>query len=559
MADDREVSGCRRGSTEETTWEQQESVLSDHSGHSADMTPEEVEYSTREAKIGTVELFSVPIVCLLIEDKERLCLAQISNTLLRDFSYNEIHNRRVALGITCLQCTPVQLEILRRTGAMPVSSRRCGLITKREAERLVKSFLEEIPPPRLPDNFSFNVYHSCGWGCQGQFIPSRYNSSRAKCIKCAFCNAYFSPNKFIFHYHKSPNSTYRHPDAANFNSWRRHLLLTDPDPTEKLLHSWEDVKSMFNGGCRKKMSTCSTKLPGHSVKPYKIDQSYSPSSLSSMARYEGTSHGPMKVPERAHPAFNLGSQSGTSSIGSYGEMLRSFSMHYNPWWKPWYVPNSQVVPVDNSNFMLPFNMQENRDVYPNTDELKGRKPRLLPTPTESATSSACATEKRSVHTDAFNIASIIGNKKPELTYDHDWKYPVSAHEDTRYDARSPTGYDKLERKRKGDNPHRIDLEHNRSYASKGIDECIRTKSMKTVPQVTDTETVKPADGKEEDVDVLSLDEKEMVSFTMDQLQSILTHAKDMRKNTTAGKKAEATVTTDEMEATKSRPPTAERR
>ena len=45
-----------------------------------------------------------------MEGNERLCLAQISNTLLKDYSYNEIHNRRVALGITCVQCTPVQVR-----------------------------------------------------------------------------------------------------------------------------------------------------------------------------------------------------------------------------------------------------------------------------------------------------------------------------------------------------------------------------------------------------------------------------------------------------------------
>ena len=90
-------------------------------------------------------------------------------------SYNEIHNRRVALGITCIQCTPVQLELLRRAGAMPVSSRRCGMITRREAERLVKSFLDDAAPPKLPEDFVFDVEHSCGWGCRGAFIPSRYN------------------------------------------------------------------------------------------------------------------------------------------------------------------------------------------------------------------------------------------------------------------------------------------------------------------------------------------------------------------------------------------------
>lgn len=195
-------------------------------------------------QVGTVLLYGVPIVSLFIELQERLCLAQISNTLLKQFSYNEIHNRRVALGITCvqvrsrhystfslyfvhcckcncsativittniylfisvwvLQCTPVQLEILRRAGAMPVSSRRCGMITRREAERLCKSFLGDNSPPRLPEDFSFSVYHECAWGCRGQFLPARYNSSRAKCIKCSYCGLFFSPNKFIFHSHRT--------------------------------------------------------------------------------------------------------------------------------------------------------------------------------------------------------------------------------------------------------------------------------------------------------------------------------------------------------------------
>ena len=210
-------------------------------------------YTYRQNHVSHVMLGGVHIVSLHIDGKERLCLAQISNTLLKQFSYNEIHNRRVALGITCVQCTPVQLEILRRAGAMPISSRRCGMITKREAERLVKSFLEDNKPPKLPENFYFEVHHQCGWGCRGKFEPARYNSSRAKCIKCSFCNLYFSPNKFIFHFHRTPESKYNHPDAANFNSWRRHLHLVSGTDLEDTIHAWEDVKAMFNGGSRKRM------------------------------------------------------------------------------------------------------------------------------------------------------------------------------------------------------------------------------------------------------------------------------------------------------------------
>lgn len=158
-----------------------------------------------------------------------------------------------ALGITCVQCTPVQLEILRRAGAMPVSSRRCGMITRREAERLCKSFLGDNAPPRLPEDFAFSVHHECAWGCRGSFLPSRYNSSRAKCIKCVVCGLFFSPNKFIFHSHRlSPTDKYVQPDAANFNSWRRHMKLSG-GPPEEITHAWEDVKAMFNGGTRKRM------------------------------------------------------------------------------------------------------------------------------------------------------------------------------------------------------------------------------------------------------------------------------------------------------------------
>ncbi|XP_066511129.1 SKI family transcriptional corepressor 1 homolog-B-like [Hoplias malabaricus] len=208
--------------------------------------------SLKANHVSETSLYGVPIVSLLIDGQERLCLAQISNTLLKNYSYNEIHNRRVALGITCVQCTPVQLEILRRAGAMPVSSRRCGMITKREAERLCKSFLGAHSPPKLPENFAFDVTHACAWGCRGSFVPARYNSSRAKCIKCAHCGMYFSPNKFIFHSHRAPDATYTQPDAANFNSWRRHLKLSDRDSSEHVCHAWEDVKAMFNGGSRKR-------------------------------------------------------------------------------------------------------------------------------------------------------------------------------------------------------------------------------------------------------------------------------------------------------------------
>lgn len=310
-----------------------------------------------DAQIGTINLFGVPIVCLHVDGKERLCLAQISNTLLRDFSYNEIHNRRVALGITCMQCSPIQLEILRRSGAMPVSSRRCGLITKREAERLVKSFLEDIPPPKLPENFSFQVEHSCGWGCQGMFMPSRYNSSRAKCIKCITCNAFFSPNKFIFHYHKTSSSSYRHPDAANFNSWRRHLNLTENNPPETLLYAWEDVKAMFNGGCRKRSTGGKTSFNLSPTRTRDSSEYKSPVGQPMLRSYSGIQNTDLyrfNITDTVHPSFPV--QSAHSSVASYGDMLRSMSLNYTPWWKSLYMQRHGVPPTCNIPFSPEFNL-----------------------------------------------------------------------------------------------------------------------------------------------------------------------------------------------------------
>ena len=99
------------------------------------------------------------------------------------------------------------------------------MITKREAERLCKSFLTQTPPPKIPENYEFQVYHRCNYGCNGHFVPTRYNSSRAKCIRCTYCKQFFSPNKFIFHSHKELGNTFQVPDAANFNSWRKHIKL----------------------------------------------------------------------------------------------------------------------------------------------------------------------------------------------------------------------------------------------------------------------------------------------------------------------------------------------
>lgn len=149
---------------------------------------------------------------------------------------------------------------------------------------------------RLPEDFAFSVHHECAFGCRGAFLPSRYNSSRAKCIKCTYCGLFFSPNKFIFHSHRTgPGDKYVQPDAANFNSWRRHMKLSGTPPDD-VVHAWEDVKAMFNGGTRKRLLS----NPGSSRQPSTPKQPrLSPTSAASIPSSAGNTLPPS--PSSAHP------------------------------------------------------------------------------------------------------------------------------------------------------------------------------------------------------------------------------------------------------------------
>lgn len=60
-----------------------------------DLIPTSSTITINNNEVRNVMLYGIPIVSLVMDGQERLCLAQISNTLLKQFSYNEIHNRSV--------------------------------------------------------------------------------------------------------------------------------------------------------------------------------------------------------------------------------------------------------------------------------------------------------------------------------------------------------------------------------------------------------------------------------------------------------------------------------
>uniref|UniRef100_A0A3Q4HYL6 Ski oncogene n=1 Tax=Neolamprologus brichardi TaxID=32507 RepID=A0A3Q4HYL6_NEOBR len=183
-----------------------------------------------------------PISCFVVGGEKRLCLPQILNSVLRDFSLQQINSVCDDLHIYCSRCTADQLEILKVVGILPFSAPSCGLITQTDAERLCNALIYggTYPPHCNKESGSlelerteksFKVYHECFGRCKGLFVPELYTSPGATCIQCMDCRLMYPPHKFVVHSHKRLENRTVHWgfDSAN---WRAYVLL-DPDYTGK--------------------------------------------------------------------------------------------------------------------------------------------------------------------------------------------------------------------------------------------------------------------------------------------------------------------------------------
>ncbi|XP_019118511.1 v-ski avian sarcoma viral oncogene homolog b isoform X1 [Larimichthys crocea] len=183
-----------------------------------------------------------PISCFVVGGEKRLCLPQILNSVLRDFSLQQINSVCDDLHIYCSRCTADQLEILKVVGILPFSAPSCGLITQTDAERLCNALIYGgTYPPHCNKELgslelertekSFKVYHECFGRCKGLFVPELYAGPSAACIQCMDCRLMFPPHKFVVHSHKRLENRTVHWgfDSAN---WRAYVLL-DPDYTGK--------------------------------------------------------------------------------------------------------------------------------------------------------------------------------------------------------------------------------------------------------------------------------------------------------------------------------------
>ncbi|XP_065505956.1 ski oncogene [Caloenas nicobarica] len=235
------------------------------------------------------------ISCFVVGGEKRLCLPQILNSVLRDFSLQQINSVCDELHIYCSRCTADQLEILKVMGILPFSAPSCGLITKTDAERLCNALLYGgTYPPHCKKEFSstielelteksFKVYHECFGKCKGLLVPELYSNPGAACIQCLDCRLMYPPHKFVVHSHKSLENRTCHWgfDSAN---WRSYILLsqdyTGKEEKARLGQLLDEVKEKFdfNNKYKRKAPRVSSDPPA-SKKP-KIDDSASQSPAS---------------------------------------------------------------------------------------------------------------------------------------------------------------------------------------------------------------------------------------------------------------------------------------
>ncbi|XP_077470775.1 ski-like protein [Stigmatopora argus] len=208
------------------------------------------------------------ISCFVVGGEKRLCLPQVLNSVLRDFSLQQINTVCDELYVYCSRCDGEQLHILKVLGILPFNAPSCGLITLTDAQRLCNALLRpgQAPPAELGGARSpggrgpgaglkegragaaFRVEHQCLGKCQGLFLPRLYSQPEAPCVQCVECRLLFSPQKFVMHSHKSPDKRTCHWgfDSAK---WPCYLQLArkyqgSPDEAE-LRRLLDQVKDKF--------------------------------------------------------------------------------------------------------------------------------------------------------------------------------------------------------------------------------------------------------------------------------------------------------------------------
>ncbi|KAG8445191.1 hypothetical protein GDO86_010098 [Hymenochirus boettgeri] len=219
--------------------------------------------SDSSTELTQTELEGESISCFMVGGEKRLCLPQVLNSVLRDFSLQQINIVCDEMYIYCSRCTSDQLHILKVLGILPFNAPSCGLITLTDAQRLCNALLR---PQTFPQNGSllpaknslaqlketgsaFEVEHDCLGKCQGLFAPQLYSQPDAPCIQCLECYGMFSTQTFVMHSHRSPDKRTCH---WGFDSAKWHCYVhlsskyTDTPEGKKMMVILKEMKDKFS-------------------------------------------------------------------------------------------------------------------------------------------------------------------------------------------------------------------------------------------------------------------------------------------------------------------------
>ncbi|KAH9420485.1 hypothetical protein DERP_000911 [Dermatophagoides pteronyssinus] len=198
------------------------------------------------------------IACFMVGGELRLCVPQIFNIVLRDFTLQQINQVIEELQINCSTCTRDQMEVLKLNGDIPPMAPSCGLITKTDAHRLCSTLLGSstggscvgVGVGNITETTFINepyilVYHECFGRCIGRYLPTLYTNDLAQCIQCNECMSLFTTFSFVCHSHKQQQQQQQYGNENRtvhwgFDplNWRSYLL-----PIEDLASLDDDLSS----------------------------------------------------------------------------------------------------------------------------------------------------------------------------------------------------------------------------------------------------------------------------------------------------------------------------
>ncbi|XP_056277104.1 ski-like protein isoform X2 [Pseudoliparis swirei] len=171
------------------------------------------------------------ISCFVVGGEKRLCLPQVLNSVLRDFSLQQINTVCDELYVYCSRCDAEQLHILKVLGILPFNAPSCGLITLTDAQRLCNALLR--PGAALPVDPSGKL------STQGLLKESEA-----------------SFKKFVMHSHKSPDKRTCHWgfDSAKWPCYLQLARKYQGMPEEpKLQQLLDEVKERFHYQIKKSL------------------------------------------------------------------------------------------------------------------------------------------------------------------------------------------------------------------------------------------------------------------------------------------------------------------